>query len=225
MRLIDCYADIFAYILYLLKYSNLGTGFERARSVILDLLDKAEDTGREAGFGLTDMAEAKFAVCAWTDEFVLCSNWPGKVEWQNKQLQRAFFNTNNAGIEFYEHLDKLPDADNAVREVYALCLALGFRGRYFFQTGEGELEQIRKKVLRKTLGLPQGDFSLEDKNRHLFPPAYGAVATRRRFKDFWKFDWYFFFIPVLLIILSVQTWFFLCNDLNIQLLAFFGNLR
>ncbi len=54
-----------------------------------------------------DYKEALFAVCAFVDEALLTSSWTEKARWQASTLQRTFFGTVNAGVEFYDHLRSL----------------------------------------------------------------------------------------------------------------------
>ncbi len=56
-----------------------------------------------------DYKEALFAVCAFVDESLLTSRWTEKARWQANTLQRTFFGTVNAGVEFYDHLRSLLD--------------------------------------------------------------------------------------------------------------------
>ncbi len=59
-----------------------------------------------------DYKEALFAVCAFVDEALLTSSWAEKARWQASTLQRTFFGTVNAGVEFYDHLRSLLDKNS-----------------------------------------------------------------------------------------------------------------
>ena len=56
-----------------------------------------------------EVEDALFAVCAFADEAVLASQWPGRGEWLKQSLQRLHFGTANAGEEFYTRLAALCD--------------------------------------------------------------------------------------------------------------------
>jgi type VI protein secretion system component VasF len=56
-------------------------------------------------------------VLSWIDEMFLNSNWPQRNQWQHMML--TYYGTLNAGEEFFRH---------DVREIYYLCLSLGFQG-------------------------------------------------------------------------------------------------
>jgi type IV/VI secretion system ImpK/VasF family protein len=79
---------------------------------------------------LRDYDAARFAVCAWIDEKVLNSSWAYRETWKGDLLQEAFYNTTHAGEEFFTRLDGLKSTQDSVRQVYLLCLLLGFKGRY-----------------------------------------------------------------------------------------------
>jgi type VI secretion system protein ImpK len=101
------------------------------------------------------------------------SGWHDKANWSKNSLQRIYFGTTNAGAEFYDRLNVLnkfgPDRD--VREVYALCLGLGFRGRYF--RGEDRKRYEDTKAFNLSLLLPD-EAQRNIDSATLFPFAYKA---------------------------------------------------
>ena len=131
MRLRDCFAELIAYVAYFLKTdttSNLSFG--QVQTDVQRLLSESESLMRDGGIASEEYNEARFAVCAWVDEALLSSNWPGKVEWQRDSLQRKYFQTSDAGEEFFDRLNRLGQQQRDAREMYFLCLAMGFKGRY-----------------------------------------------------------------------------------------------
>jgi type VI secretion system protein ImpK len=62
-----------------------------------------------------------------------------------------------------------------VREVYYLCLALGFKGRFIHQGDEFLLEQLKTSNLKILLGSSVGVPSLE--RMELFPEAFPVQAA------------------------------------------------
>ena len=123
--------------------------------------------------------DAKFPVVAFIDELLLCSDWIFKNEWKVNPLQRVYFNTTNAGAEYYQRLSELnkfgPDKD--VREVYALTLGLGFRGKYFRGEDRKQYEEI--KAFNLSLLLPD-DAKQDIETATLFPFAYRGHSTENR---------------------------------------------
>ncbi len=79
--------------------------------------------------------------------------WPLKDNWADKPLQLAYFNDFAAGEEFYNRIDTLRGAKkNAVLEVYYLCLALGFRGKYVDLQGMEKKKVLMDTMLREIRG-------------------------------------------------------------------------
>ncbi len=131
--------------------------------------------------------ETLFAVCAFVDEMILTSSWPGRAEWFRRPLQRERFHTVNAGEEFYTRLNALCRQEAApptafaeepweemtsslcpreLLEVYATCLALGFRGRYYTPEGQKDLDSIIETHFHPLLAQSP---ALE---KRLFPEVY-----------------------------------------------------
>lgn len=221
-RLNDCYSSVFSYVLYLLDASGAGVGYDKAREDILGLLEDADDMAAAGKYPQQDVLDAKFAVCAWVDETILRSGWEGAKRWGTNQLQQFFFKTHNAGVEFFERMEALRSLDSPARETYALCLGLGFQGKFYVEGREEELSGVRLKTIREAVGKTQPDFSEE--SRLLFPEAYQALAPKGGRFNPWAFDWWVFLIPVLSAVIAAELYFYLRNDLNIQLLGFFGSL-
>lgn len=95
---------------------------------------------------------ALFAVCVWADEQIMNAEWEGVSDiWSNTLLQKEFFNTNLGGELFYEKLDALFGGTMIAHDVYALCLAQGFKGKYVFNLEIQDLEIKKKKVIEVSL--------------------------------------------------------------------------
>jgi type VI secretion system protein ImpK len=188
MALIDCFLPPLAFAAMLGSEPNLSdTPYETARADMDRLLDQALEKAR---MEKPDYAEqAHFAVCAFADETVLDSPWPGRSAWMHRKLQQIRFHTANAGVEFFERMEMLraeaegdridggagddrtlirDEGLREVLEVYAACLTLGFTGRY--NEDRTRVAQLADATLAQLAELPAG--SPEDK---VFPEAY--VAT------------------------------------------------
>ncbi|MNZ45527.1 hypothetical protein D3C78_631860 [compost metagenome] len=76
--------------------------------------------------------------------------WPGSAQWCRAPLQRHYFSTNRAGVEFFQRLEALPGAAVGAREVFGLALLSGFQGRYATRPG-GELAQYRRLLLERLI--------------------------------------------------------------------------
>ncbi len=171
MHLSDCFMEVMAYVTYFLKSAEAKQPpHAQVQADIRRLLAESEGLVMRGLFPRDDYDQARFAVCAWVDEAILSSSWQQKNLWLNDQLQRLHFNTTDAGEEFFERLNALGLHRRAVREVYYLCLALGFTGRYCHPGDEYQLEQIKTSNLKLLLGSSVGLPSLE--RTDLFPEAY-----------------------------------------------------
>ena len=163
---------------------------------------------------------ARFAVFAWVDEAVLVSKWSGVREWLKHPLQRQYYATANAGEEFFERLDKLLNRNKGpvdqsifadmekkdefsggngdglaeVLEVYALCLSLGYTGKYF-SNGEERLKELRRECVARIPG------SIGDNGGPAFPQSYGTGEAAPRKccygRVFDPLSLIFFILPVL----------------------------
>ncbi|MBN1106428.1 MAG: DotU/TssL family secretion system protein [Deltaproteobacteria bacterium] len=198
MALVDCYAELIAYTGYLLRdWRERPISQEDASRNYDILIARAQECTRASGFSEEDWMEALYPVCAWIDEAILCSEWPGGTQWEHHQLQRTYFHTTSAGTEFFTRLEGMGENAQAVREVYAYCLAMGFRGRYYQDTDAAKLEEIRSRNLaglaaESMLFFPEA----------LFPDAYESVLTvKKRKKKVWRGVSFFsvltFVLPVL----------------------------
>lgn len=183
MRLIDFFIDP------ILKINAVKDNLEQIDAVwrpfkdeLSNMLINAQTEAVKAGFPQASCSEALFPVVAFIDEVVLTSKWSGKVEWQRESLQRSFFNTTNSGYEFYERLNQLnrQGDDRSVREVYLLCLSMGYKGRYFSPQDRPKIEETR--VFNLDLLLPNDANNVFEKST-LFSDAYherDQIKTNRQ---------------------------------------------
>ena len=179
MRLIDCFSELLAYTVYISggEASTLELSYADTVSRYEELLYRAAALKNRLQIPDAHWNEACFAVSALIDEMILCSMWPGKGVWQTAQLQHRYFNTTNAGSEFFEHLGALGPGEEDVREVYDWCLARGFKGAYFRPEDSKDLEEIMRQ--NQGLARPSG---AGGNTLHMFPDAYGAERKDSRRK-------------------------------------------
>jgi type VI secretion system protein ImpK len=142
------------------------------------LFSSMAQKGRQAGISEVDLRDATYAIAAFMDEQLLRSSWSGRVTWMAQPLQLTYFNENTAGEGFFQRLKAL--AATAGKEhlvqVYYLCMALGFRGRYSI-AGAGDIETEQDQA-RNVLSAQLVSSEV------ISPSAYskaGAIAgTKRR---------------------------------------------
>lgn len=192
MALIDDFLPALAFAAMLGSEPNLAqTPYATARADMDRLLRQAVQAARRKNPSQAD--QAMFAVCAFADEIISASSWPGRTQWMGEKLQQVHFNTVNAGEEFYQRLSALTgkpereqldmsvfenlenrhDQDQReVLEVYVTCLTLGFRGRYYGDDGKTALEELTRANLAR-LRDDQGHQA-----GHVFPEAYQPAARK-----------------------------------------------
>ncbi len=109
-----------------------------------------ERDARAANYSVEQVKDTQYALCAFLDESVLRSGDNLlRPHFELQPLQFRYFGVHLAGEGFFEKIDALR-ADVRqnidVLEVYHLCLALGFEGKF----GLGQKDQLR--YLANTLG-------------------------------------------------------------------------
>lgn len=200
MRLTDYFSEIIAFTLLLnQKLQWKGLSFEDISKKYASLIEKSRIAAIEGQFSLSDWQESLFAVCAWADETILCSEWPQKDRWQNNLLQKVYFNTTNAGEEFFEHLEGMLEDEqaNQVRETYLMCLYLGFKGKYFMPSEKEQLSEIQKRH-SEILQNERSTDSLKDV--FMFPEAYPFSENKKHKK--WR---HIGILPVIISVIIVMS--------------------
>lgn len=162
-----CFVDLLAYVFFLRWIcARKQPEFAAVKARIDQLIDDSARRMRAAGIDPRDYDDARFAVLAWVDETILNMPWGQREQWTRSLLQVRYYNTTNAGEEFFERLNRLRSDEKSVREVYYLCLSLGFRGRYHDDGDEFLLEQLRKSNLKSILGASR------ELNTYVAEPAF-----------------------------------------------------
>ena len=178
-RLATFYGEPLALVPQLQAAAEFGDA-EVLRERTRRLLRQAERAAQDAGYDRDDTREASFAVVAFLDETIQRSGWSDREQWLAQPLQLELYDRNDAGEEFFARLDDLRGKASErvdVLEVYYLCLALGFRGRYEFLP-PGEHRDLVAAVygdLARTPGLAPGPLA-----PHAEPVGRVAATVRRR---------------------------------------------
>jgi len=171
MRLSDCFMEIVAYASFVAQKGVVtALPYDQVRANMLRLISQSETCMDQSSFTQDDFNLARFAVFAWVDEVILSSQWEGRLQWQREQLQRQYYQTADAGELFFERLNTIGPHQRDVREVYYLCLALGFSGQYCNEGDDFLLEQLRTSNLKLLTGSSVGIPTLD--NAEIFPEAY-----------------------------------------------------
>lgn len=176
MRLTDCFIEMIAYVAYVMKaMDRRQPSFDEVQNNIRRMISESEKRVRGDRLSQEDYNEARFAVFAWIDEMILNSSWNQKNRWQGEQLQLLYYNTAEAGELFFERLSAIGPHQRDVREVYYLCLALGFLGRYCQKGDEFLIDGLKTSNLKLLTGSSVGIPSLE--HGELFPEAYAEGGS------------------------------------------------
>ena len=158
-------------LIFTLSFTEQPTGTANEFSKkINNMIAEARSAVINTGVSMDTFNDALFPVLAWIDERVsLTHQWEGSDAWQDFLLQRMYFRTTLAGVEFFERLEDLDERDVQVREVFLMCLCLGFMGKYNTQPDASDLAEIRLRQYRIFQALTHGNDPLEGL---LFPQAY-----------------------------------------------------
>ncbi len=151
------------------------------RQRVKQLLTLADDEARRAGYAPEYVRLAVFAYIAFLDESVLNSGLPIFAEWPRQPLQEEIFGEHVAGETFFRYLQELMARQDSpeladVLEVFALCMLLGFRGKYS-AGGQATLQALVNAVQEKVLRIRGGRGELSSFWR---PPADEIAAPRDR---------------------------------------------
>ncbi|HEX4166338.1 MAG TPA: DotU family type IV/VI secretion system protein [Bryobacteraceae bacterium] len=120
------------------------------RQRMKDVLAEIDREALRRGYTREQTSHSNFAFVAFLDEVILSSDDPCRDDWAKKPLQEDLFGVSTAGEQFFTRLDTLlnyPDSAQLidVLEVYALCLLLGFQGRYIIG-GRAELAHYTDRL-------------------------------------------------------------------------------
>ena len=130
------------------------------RNQIKAAIGAAESEATRKGYAPDDVRLATFAVVALLDESILNSNNPIFADWPRMPLQEELFGMHTAGEMFFSCIDRLLAKSNSAQtadllEIYALCLLLGYRGRYSVSGQEG-VRVVASSVMEKLQHLRGG---------------------------------------------------------------------
>jgi len=168
--LMDLCTPIFAYASLLPSDPSAGQpDYRQFRDRVVSDLNRMLPEAAEHGIEAEDVRSASYALSFFLDTQVAQSEWTGKAQWSAEPLGIVLQQDPEGGVNFFRRLDAFGDRHKAVKEVYLVCLALGFRGKYAEQdaaTQAAQIADIRQKIVRSINPEPI------DKKGELFPEAY-----------------------------------------------------
>jgi type VI secretion system protein ImpK len=177
--------DLFLIIIRMREAEDLGDP-AALRKLITYYISLFEKNCKAIGMDQDSIVEAKYAMIALMDETVLSVPGACRDYWISRPMQLDYFGDNIAGQEFYEKLQKMllqPENKKHVLEVFFLCLALGFEGKYKMFNGEERIaimEDLGRK-LRRTRIRASSDLSPHGKR----PESSGEKRAGTFFFPLW----------------------------------------
>lgn len=216
MRLCDCFTNLMAYVTYAVKNMNsLQPSYEQIHSDIQKLITDSEKIRSDNGFLEKDYDQARFAVFSWIDEMILRSGWRENEKWKLQKLQRRYYDTDNAGELFFERLNNIGPHQQNVREVYYICLALGFIGQFVNEGDDMLIRGLKTGNLQILTGSSVGVPRLNEETifKDAYPDSFKQVEidsdTRKLFSPLAIF---FFIFPVAVYWIAFLLYRFILNS-------------
>lgn len=133
------------------------------RATLRRMISSAVKDATARGYSDEASKMAIYAVIGFLDESVLNSHDPAFADWSRRPLQEEMFGGHFAGEYFFQNvtdlLNRPASAEVAdILELHALCLLLGYRGRFAFGN-TGEVDAILGRIRGKITGI-RGSWSL-----------------------------------------------------------------
>lgn len=154
------------------KAEDPQPAYKPLRDEVLASLKRIETEAAQHGIEATDATHACYALCFLMDTQVAGSEWNAKSEWATEPLGIVLQRDPEGGVNFFRRLEGFGDREKEVKEIYLVCLALGFRGKF------AELEpteqaarigEVRQQLVRSIRPEPL------EKLPELFPEAYRSA--------------------------------------------------
>lgn len=170
MTLMDLCTPVFGFCMILPRDAEgAQPDYEQFREEVVTALNKIESEAPEHGIEVEDARHAGYALCLLIDTQVAESEWVHKERWSSEPLHIMIQQDAEGGVNFFRRLDEFGERQKAVKEVYLVCLAMGFRGKYAEMEATeqaAKIGEIRQKLVRNIHPVPL------EKQRELFPKAY-----------------------------------------------------
>jgi type VI secretion system protein ImpK len=124
---------------------------ERLRSQLLQHVREFESAAAASGVKAHHVSAARYLLCSFIDEVVETTPWGSSGAWKSRNLLQEFHDERQGGEKAFKLLERLEQdvpANRNVLELFYVCLALGFEGRYAKQRNSREqLDEITERVL------------------------------------------------------------------------------
>ena len=131
------------------------------RNYLVEQVQLFERRAREALVPHETVIGARYALCTALDETAAKTPWGGGGAWSRHSLLVTFHNETWGGEKFFQVLARLvqdPKKHIDLIEMMAVCIALGFEGRFgVVDNGRTQLEALRRRLVEIIHGA-RGEF-------------------------------------------------------------------
>ncbi|MCS6996986.1 MAG: DotU family type VI secretion system protein [Casimicrobiaceae bacterium] len=121
------------------------------RNYLVEQVQLFERRAREAQVPPETIIAARYALCTALDETAAKTPWGGGGQWSRHSLLVTFHNETWGGEKFFQVLARLvqePKKYLDLIELMAVCIALGFEGRFsVVDNGRTQLETLRRRLV------------------------------------------------------------------------------
>ena len=155
-NLARAFQEVFTVILRTRFFVQRVENAESFRATLRKMISSAVKDASAMGYSDEASKMAIYAMIGFLDESVLNSKDPTFADWARRPLQEEMFGGHVAGELFFRNVAELlnrPESAEVadVLELHAICLLLGYRGRFAF--GDASeihtiLSRIREKISR-----------------------------------------------------------------------------
>jgi type VI secretion system protein ImpK len=126
------------------------------RNYLVEQVQLFERRAREVPLPQETVIGARYALCTALDETAAKTPWGGGGAWSRHSLLVTFHNETWGGEKFFQVLARLvqdPKKHLDLIEIMAVCIALGFEGRFgVVDNGRTQLETLRRRLVEIIAG-------------------------------------------------------------------------
>jgi type VI secretion system protein ImpK len=129
------------------------------RCQLLARVGEFEATARASGLPRPKIIAARYVLCTFMDEVIATTPWGASGRWAERTLLQEFHEEAWGGDKAFKLLDRMGEdvaANTDLLELFYVCIALGFEGRYRGKpNGRAQLDAIAARLLqaiRPTIG-------------------------------------------------------------------------
>ena len=175
------FQEVFTVILRTRFFVQRVENAESFRATLRKMISAAVKDASALGYSDDASKMAIYAMIGFLDESVLNSKDPTFADWARRPLQEEMFGGHVAGELFFRNVAELlnrPESPEVadVLELHALCLLLGYRGRFAFGDAS-EIHTILSRI-REKINRIRGAYAL-------FRPAETPAAPPAAKRDPW----------------------------------------